>query len=296
MTDSQTDIWSQWLLDRRFGGDPERMKRMLDFLYPIRDKVLSHIDLSEGETLLDVGCGDGLIAFGALEKFEGCRVIFSDISDDLLDHVQALAQATKVTDRCRFIHASADDLSSLPDGVVEAVTMRSVLIYVSDKQKAFNEFHRVLKAGGELSIFEPINRFSFPEPPNRFDGFDVTPVADLAQKVQAIYLRIQPPDSDPMTDFDERDLFSQAEKAGFKEVHLELQAEITPLERVPHSIADWSAFLYTAGNPKIPTLAEAMEQALTPAEAERFTAYLRPLVEAGKGVRRSARAYFWATK
>ena len=296
MTDSQTDIWSQWLLERRFGGDPERMKRMFDFLYPIRDKVLSHIHLSEGETLLDVGCGDGLIAFGALEKFEGCRVIFSDISDDLLNHVQELAQEMKVTDRCRFMHASAEDLSSLPNGSADALTTRSVLIYVSAKQQAFNEFHRVLKEGGELSIFEPINRFSFPEPPNQFDGFDVTPVADLAQKVQAIYLRIQPPDSDPMTDFDERDLLSQAQKAGFKEVHLELQAEITPLERASNSLADWSAFLHTAGNPKIPTLAEAMEQALTPAEAERFSAYLRPLVEAAKGVRRSARAYFWATK
>jgi hypothetical protein len=39
-----------------------------------------------------------------------------------------------------------------------------------------------------------------------------------------------------------------------------------------------------------------MEQALTPAEAERFTGHLRPLVEAGQGVRRSALSYLWATK
>ena len=78
------DIWIQWLLKGRFGGDPERMKKMFDWLYPVRDKVLSHINLEVEETLLDVGCGDGLIAFGALEKFETCRVIFSDISEDLL--------------------------------------------------------------------------------------------------------------------------------------------------------------------------------------------------------------------
>lgn len=65
MTDSQKDIWSQWMLNRRFGGDPERMKMMLDFLYALRDKMLSHIHLKEKETLLDVGGGDGLIAFGA---------------------------------------------------------------------------------------------------------------------------------------------------------------------------------------------------------------------------------------
>jgi SAM-dependent methyltransferase len=291
MTGSNKDIWSQWLLNRRFGGDPARMQKMLDFLTPIREKVLSHIHLEENGTLLDVGCGDGLIGFGALEKFETCRVIFSDISDDLLDHVQALAQEMKAQERCQFLHASADDLSSLADESVNAVTTRSVLIYVSAKQQAFQEFWRVLKAGGELSLFEPINRFAFPEPPGQFGGYDVTPVADLAHKLEAIYQRLQPPDSDPMTDFDERDLVSHAEKAGFVKIHLELQIEVRP-----HENADWAAFLHTAGNPKIPSIAEAMAQALTPAEAERFSVHLRPLVEARQGVHRSAVAYLWATK
>ena len=103
---------------------------MLEFLYPIRDKVLSHVHLEEGEALLDVGCGDGLIAFGALETFETCRVIFSDVSEDLLHHVERLAQEMKVQERCRFVQASADDLSMLAEASVDAVTTRSVLIYV----------------------------------------------------------------------------------------------------------------------------------------------------------------------
>ena len=104
MENSTQDMWAQWLLKRRFGGDPERMKKMFELLYPVRDKVLSRIPLKEGETLLDVGCGDGLIAFGALEKFPGCRVIFSDISQDLLDHAEALARQMNLADRCRFAY------------------------------------------------------------------------------------------------------------------------------------------------------------------------------------------------
>ena len=291
METSSQDIWSQWLLKRRFGGDQDRMKIMTEHLYPVRDKVLSQVHLQAGETLLDVGCGDGLIAFGALDRFEGCRVIFSDISEDLLTHSEALAREMKVLERCQFVRASADDLSMLPDGSVDALATRSVLIYVPAKGQAFREFQRVLRDGGELSIFEPINRFAFPEPPNRFGGYDVTPVAHLAQKVEAVFLRLQPPDSDPMTDFDERDLFAQAEQAGFGEIHLELQAWAKPQKE-----GSWAGFLNTAGNPKIPTIAEAMQEALTPAESERFTAHLRPLVESGQGVHRMAVAYLWGVK
>lgn len=291
MTDSQQDMWSQWLLNRRFGGDPQRMKKMLDWLYPVRDKVLSHIDLGDGETLLDVGCGDGLIAFGALQKFEQSPVIFSDISEDLLNHVQRLAKEMNVDDRCRFVRASADDLSMLNDESVDALTTRSVLIYVSAKQQAFNEFHRVLKPGGQLSIFEPINRFAFPEPPDRFAGYDVTPVMKIAQKLEAVYQRIQPPDTDPMGNFDERDLVGYSEKVSFTEINLELQIEIKPAENT-----DWSVMMHTAWNPKIPTLEEAMQQALTPDESERFINHLRPLVESKQGISRSAVAYLWAVK
>jgi hypothetical protein len=113
------------------------------------------------------------------------------------------------------------------------------------------------------------------------------------RKLTALYLRIQPLDSDPMGDFDERDLVAQAEKAGFSEIHLELQIEVKPPLAVN---TDWSAFVNTAWNPKIPTLAEAMQEAFTTAETERFTAHLRPLVEAGQGVHRGAVAYLWATK
>lgn len=286
-----TDIWAQWLLKRRFGGDPELMKKMLDSLYPVRDQVLSHVNLTGNETLLDVGCGDGLISFGALEKFENCRVIFSDISQDLLDHAETLARAMNLRERCEFVRASADDLTIFEDRSVDALTTRSVLIYVDAKQKAFDEFHRVLKEGGRLSIFEPINRFNWPEPPDRFAGYDITPVADIARKVMALYERLQPRDSDPMGNFDERDLVSHAEQAGFSEIYLELQIEIKPQES-----ADWSAFLHAAWNPKIPSLAEAMEQTLTPAEAERFERHLRPLVEAKQGAHRFAVAYLWAVK
>src|SRR5439155_5751266 len=62
-----TDPWAEWLRRRRHGGDEETLERTLASLVPVRDRVLANAGVTEGQTLLDVGCGDGLIGFGALE-------------------------------------------------------------------------------------------------------------------------------------------------------------------------------------------------------------------------------------
>ncbi len=63
------DRWHRFLLNTRFGGDAEARQRLLtERLYPVRDKVLDKAQVQPGETLLDVGTGDGLIAFGAIER------------------------------------------------------------------------------------------------------------------------------------------------------------------------------------------------------------------------------------
>jgi ubiquinone/menaquinone biosynthesis C-methylase UbiE len=283
------DKWAEWLAERRFGGDPETRRRFLTELTAWRDKVLDLAQVSEGETLLDVGCGEGLIAFGALERGAG-MVIFSDISSDLLEFCRQGASDLGVLDRCRFVEGSADDLRWIADESVDIVTTRSVLIYVARKRNAFQEFARVLRSGGRISLFEPINRFALRDAES-WAGYDFSPIAHIGRKVRAVYDAIQPRDSDPMLDFDERDLIQFAEEAGFFPIRLFLEAEVQPKD--PRA---WEGFLRSSGNPNIPTLAEAMDQALTPSEREAFVAHLRPLVEQGLGEWRLATAHLVGTK
>ncbi|MGI8910559.1 MAG: class I SAM-dependent methyltransferase [Rubrobacteraceae bacterium] len=290
------DRWAEWLLERRFGGDAGQRKVFLEGLLLWRDRILKNAAVREGDVLLDVGAGDGLIAFGALDLVgESGRVILSDVSRDLLDHSRTLARGMGVVEHCEFLLAPADDLSALGDASVDIVTTRSVLIYVEDKRRAFEEFHRVLKPGGRISLFEPINRFHKPEPLHLFLGYDVTPVQGIARKVMEVFRRIQPMDTDPMLDFDERDLFDFAENAGFAEVHLNYEAELVSGDTY-FDVTSWDVFLRSAGNPRIPTLEEAMDEALTPGEIESFTVHLRPLVENARRRGTFAIAYLWAVK
>ena len=174
----------------------------------------------------------------------------------------------------------------MDDDSVDVVTTRSVLIYVDDKERAFREFHRVLRPGGRVSLFEPINRLS-----RFFGSYDTEPVQDLVDRVKEVFDRLQPPDEDPMLNFDDRDLVEGAERAGFERVHLTLEVETEPPEPIP-----WDSYLRVVGNPRIPSIGEALEQVLSPEERERFEAQLRPLVEAGRGSRRMASAYLRAVK
>jgi SAM-dependent methyltransferase len=288
------DRWHRWLLDVRFGGDAARREKDLaEFLYPVRDTVLDRARLRPGDTLLDVGTGDGLIASGALERLgPSGRVIFSDISQDLLDHCRKAAGAEGLLVRCGFVLAAADRLTGVADVSADAVTTRSVLIYVKDKAEALREFYRVLKPGGRVSLFEPINVLMSAADPDRFYGYDVTPVRALAAKVQALYESIQPPGVDPMIDFDDRDLVRHARNAGFGEIDLELRVSVKARkEPVP-----WEWFLRTSSNPLVPTFGDALGRSLSQQEAAEFTGYLRPLVETGTGLERRAVAYLTAVR
>ncbi len=292
----EPDRWSRWLRERRDAGDERQRTTILDLLAPVRERVLEHAGSLDGATLLDIGTGDGLIGLAALDRVgEKGMVIFSDISDALLGHAYDAVAAQGLLGRAQFVSTQAEDLSEIPDGSVDVVTTRSVLIYVGAKARAFAARYRVLRPGGRISLFEPINRLMFPEPPDRFWGYEVGDVAELAEKVKASYRRIEDPAAMAMIDFDDRDLVRFAEAAGFTQIHLECHVDVeagTAMTK-PMSI---EVLLDSAPNPLAPTARESIAAALTTEERDRFVAHLQRAVDGGARVRRSAVAYLAASK
>jgi len=243
-------------------------------LAPVRDELLDLAEVGPGDVLLDVGCGDGLIGLGALER--GAHVVFSDISAACLDDCRAVAG-----DEAEYLLA---DATSLGDVTADVVTTRSVLIYVDDKSRAFAEFLRVLRPGGRLAIFEPINRFGLEERKATWGFRETGDVEDLLMKIAEEMDRVQNEAGglDAMIDFDERDLLRLAEEAGFVELRLQLIAEVA--RRPPLEVRDWDVLLDSSPNPLAPTLEEAVAQALTGEERERFERHVRAALADGAPV------------
>src|SRR5207237_10213418 len=94
-----------------------------------------------------------------------------------------------------------------------------------------------------------------------------------------------------MMNFGERDLLDMAEAAGFGDLYLRLDLSVRRAPELP-----WDGFFRSSPNPLSPTVEEAVHAALTPDEAERFVAHLRPLVERREGTERLAFAYLSGRK
>ncbi len=266
----------------------------------IRDRALDGARLAAGITLVDVGTGDGLIAFGAFERLgPSLHAVLTDVPGPLLRVAEEFAVAVGVRKHCTFIQTSAERLDGVADESADVVTTRAVLVYVADKVAAVRQIHRVLKPGGRISIAEPIYQddaaqlAALTNVLNSRPADATTAPARLLQRCRAAQLpssmaEIQ---GNPLTNFSERDLVVLFQRAGFPEVHLELHIDVRKSTAVP-----WDTFIDTAPRPGAPTLREIFAAEFSDAERRQFEEGLRPLVESGQHMERDAIAYLTAVK
>ena len=111
---------------------------------------LEAVDL-QGKSVLDVGCGTGVISFLALQK-GAAKVVCGDISNYMLEVARTKADRFSYgADRINFRQLDAESLP-FEDASFDVVVTGMTLGLLPDPGKAVAEMVRVLRPGGLLSI------------------------------------------------------------------------------------------------------------------------------------------------
>ena len=81
------------------------------------------------------------------------KVVAIDISRDMVKRAEERAKKKRVKDKVEFRVADAQNLP-FEDDLFDAVISESVNAFIEDKQKAINEYKRVVKPGGYIGFNE----------------------------------------------------------------------------------------------------------------------------------------------
>jgi len=118
-------------------------------LKPAQDLLLEMADLKNGERVLDVACGTGLVSFQALSSLgESGAVVGTDISEKMVEMASSLAVEKKET-RAQFERMDAEELH-LESNSFDVALCALGLMYMPDPRKALEEMHRVVKEDGRV--------------------------------------------------------------------------------------------------------------------------------------------------
>jgi len=149
-----TDLTEGWQLE---GGGAEAYERYLASAFsPWARKLTELAEVGEGDRVLDVACGTGIVARHAAERAGAAGAIVGiDLNEDMLRVARSVSVA--IRPEIEWRRGNATELP-FPDEAFDVVCCEQAIQFFSDPVKALGEMRRVMAPGARaaLSVCRPI--------------------------------------------------------------------------------------------------------------------------------------------
>jgi ubiquinone/menaquinone biosynthesis C-methylase UbiE len=117
-------------------------------------ELANDLQLKRGQCVLDVGSGLGGPA-RFLAEVHSVHVTGIDLTPSFIEISNYLSERAGLTDKLVFTQGDATELP-FQDEAFDVVWTQHVSMNIEDKARLYKGFHRVLKAGGRLAIYDAI--------------------------------------------------------------------------------------------------------------------------------------------
>ncbi len=147
MTDDTTDlIRSQW--DGQAESWYHQRQMLLEASRPIHEWMVDHLEVRDGQRILEVAAGPGDTGFLAASRLRAGRLTSTDLSPSMVDAARRRGAELGLTNvEYRVLDAQSMDV---PDASFDGVLCRWGFMLMPEPSRAFRECHRILVPGGRL--------------------------------------------------------------------------------------------------------------------------------------------------
>jgi len=128
-------------------NDPAKYEQLMGrWSRRLAEAFATFAGVSDGERLLDVGCGTGSLTFKLRELAPSARIVGIDVAESYLEFARSRARDPNIT----FQWADATDLP-FGDGEFDRALSLLVLQFVPDSAGVVSELRRVVRPGGVVA-------------------------------------------------------------------------------------------------------------------------------------------------